>query len=173
MTFKELAGNRPEDLSIRIFNADTVTLPFGTPVMFKIGASADLKVDGRNVARPSQVNALGLIAGIISNPQGVAINALDNAKIGGVIQVPVIANTRANTGVAYGAQGAVAANTGLTIDTTNDLLTGLTVVAPTTSNWMPFILLDAIAANTGQGTTPATGLFLTVTVRVLVRIPVV
>lgn len=165
-------GNRADRVAVRVANADTVTLPFGTPAILNIGATANLKVDGRDVVRPSvPASPLGLLAGLIVDPQGLAINALGNAVVGGVVIVPVIANTRATVGTAYGAQAAITAPTGLTIDTTNNMLTGLTVVAPTTSNWCPFVLLDTIPANQGQGTTPSTGLFLTVQVRVLVRIP--
>ena len=164
-------GQKPEFLTVRIQNADTVLLPVLTPVYYNYTSVANQMYDGVSVQRPHVALAAGIgeYCGLVVTPN-LLPGQFGDAVIWGVIyNVPVIANTRANTGTAYGAQSAVSAGAGLTVDTTNDYLTALTTISKSQSNTAPAILLDAIAANTGQGTTPASGLFLTVNVRVAVR----
>ena len=164
-------GNKPEILTVRVQNVDTVTLPAFTPVYLNFTTTPNATLDGVGVQRPSVALGAGIgeSYGMVITPNLLPNQFGDCIIFGVVANVPVIANTRANTGTAYGTQSAVSAGAGLTVDTTNNYYTALTLITKSQSNTAPAILLDAIAANTGNGTTPAAGLFLTVPVRCLIR----
>lgn len=170
MRISQIPGNRPDKTTLRVRNNDTVKLTYGQPVVLSPATTADLKIDGLYVVRPSVATAGKLVLqyGVVIDPGGIDINYLGNVLTFGMVTLPVAANSRANVGTAYSTHAAITAPTGLTIDFTNDCLTGLTVVAPTTSNFTRYNLVDTIAADQGNGTTPAAGLVFLVNVRVFV-----
>lgn len=166
-------GTKPEHITARVFNSDTVTLPVLSPAYLDFVTATPSTQDGLNVQRPSVAIASGQTGyyyGLVVTPGGILPNTYGDVVIFGFIaNVPIIANTRANTGTPYSTQAAITAGSGLTVDTTNNYLTGLTLISKSQSNIAPAILLDTIPANQGNGTTPATGVVFLYNARVLIN----
>lgn len=142
MRFKQ-NGNKRDLIAMVIHNADTVTIPVGTPVALVMNGTND----GLDVQLPSTLGAAyahALSYGVALGP--VAVGAYGEAIVFGFVQdLVIVQQTRASSTATWNSQASVAQNVLLNIDTVaNGFDVGGTLAS---TNYLPFAILGQSLAS--------------------------
>jgi hypothetical protein len=110
----------PDRVTVKIRNADTVTIPNGAPVVLVMNGTDD----GVAVVLPSTSGAVNLIQGLRYGvcTSALAVNGYGNAVVFGMAQTLLLERqTRANSGANWASEPARSVGEFLAIDTVNNM----------------------------------------------------
>lgn len=168
---------------IAVSNAETVSIPQGTPLVFKLGVTKNPSsytnghpagyYDGLYVVLPSTAGATSDLFGCGVALGNIAIGVMGKARTGGIISYALLKRgTRAATTDSWASSAALAASVLMAKDTVNNVFS---TVASSAGLKYP-ILLDSAAIYTGAasnagptGTANPTGTAYIVAVRAFMR----
>lgn len=169
-------GNKLDLLAVVVRNADTSTIPLGTPVCLNMNGTND----GLDVVLPSTGGATKAHAfayGVVISPstpnqQGIPVNGYGEAQIFGFCQNAVLTRqTRSASTVSWNSEGSIASYVLLVIDTSaNGFSTSGGTQASTA--YLPFAILQGSLASYASSTssTADTRTAITAAIKAFVRI---
>lgn len=164
-------GNKGDSALIVVRNADTASMPIGTPVIFAMNGTND----GLDVVLPATAGASkvqAMLCGIIATPGGVAVNTTGEVVAYGLHTATVLTRqTRSASTVSWASEASIASYVQLQPETVaNGMQTvGGTVAA---SAFIPYgILVQSLASYSSSASSTAdTRTAITAAVRAFFRI---
>ncbi len=112
MRFKQV-GNKADLFAVVVRNADTVTIPLGSPVVLNMNGTND----GLDVVLPSTAGAskvTAFLAGVVVSPstpnqQGIPVNQFGEAQVFGFVNSCVLTRqTRSASSVSWASEASIA-----------------------------------------------------------------
>jgi len=154
---EQTLGDKPNFKDLRARNDETVSIPAGTPVAYKIDGTED----GLAVIKPSSSAAKNttFFAGVLLETLGTAVPKLANMRAYGIVDAVVRLATRGVTSDSWTSLASQAIALRVVVDTINDCF--LTSASAGSAAALPLGgLAETIASQAASAT--ATGLTLTV-----------
>ncbi len=164
-------GNKADTMCLVVRNADTVTIPLGTPVCLNMNGTND----GLDVVLPATGGAIKAHAfayGVVINNGGVPVNGYGETQIFGVCNdVILVQQTRAASTVSWNYQATIPAYDILNIATAGNGMTDAGSSQAATQ-YLPFAILAASVASFASSTsqTSDTRTAITTMVKAFLRI---
>lgn len=154
---QQTLGDKPNFFDLRVRNDETVSIPQGTPVAYKLDGTED----GLAIIKPSSSNikANTYFAGVLLADLGTGVPKLGNARAYGVVDAVVRLATRAATSDSWTSLASQSIGQRIVIDTANDCFATAATLGST--HYLPLGgLAESIASQAASAT--ATSLTLTV-----------
>lgn len=154
MRIKQVGNKRDSKLAV-VQNADTVTIPRGTPLVLTLANTVAAAGDGLSVVLPSTAGASNSnIFGYGVAIESILVNAFSESIVAGYVAYALVTQlTRSASSAVWPSSASLAAYAILQLDILNNAFQ-IVSVSQAAQNYQPFaVLLDSISSVTTQAST--------------------